>query len=52
VRATAQKLRDLPSTAAASAMEVAGDRIDTPSFSDGKEAAEASVRKEVVYIVS
>jgi hypothetical protein len=52
VHAVVQKLRDLPLTAAASAMEVAGDRIDTPSFSNGKEAAEASVGKEVVYIVS
>jgi hypothetical protein len=33
-------------------MGVDGDRIETPSFSDGKEAAEAWVAKEVVYIVS
>ena len=32
-------------------MEVAGDRIDTPLFSDGQEATEAWVGKEVVFIV-
>ncbi|HZC81974.1 MAG TPA: hypothetical protein VE222_09720, partial [Nitrospiraceae bacterium] len=42
---------DLPLTAAVRTMEVAGDRIDTPPFSDGQEAAEAWVGKEVVFIV-
>jgi hypothetical protein len=32
-------------------MEVAGDRIDTPPFSDGQEATEVWVGKEVVFIV-
>jgi len=32
-------------------MEVAGDHIETASLNDGKEAAEAWVDKEVVFIV-
>ena len=51
MRAVAQKLRDSPLTGAARTMEVAGDRIDTPLFSDGQEATEAWVGKEVVFIV-
>ena len=43
-------MRDLPLAAAARTMEVAGDRIDTPPFGAGKEAAEAWVSKEVVFI--
>jgi hypothetical protein len=33
-------------------MEVAGDHVETASLNDGKEAAEARVDKEVVFIVS
>ena len=51
VRAVGQKLRDSPLTAAPRTMEVARDRIDTPPFSDGQEATEARVGKEVVFIV-
>ena len=51
MRAVAQKLRDSTLTAALWMMGVDGGRIETPSFSDGKEAAEAWVAKEVVYIV-
>ena len=51
VGAVAQKLRDSRLTAAAGTMEVAGDRIDTPPFSDGQEATEVWVGKEVVFIV-
>jgi len=51
VCAAAQKLRDLPLAAAATTMELSGDRIDTPRFSDGQEATEALVGKEVVFIV-
>jgi hypothetical protein len=50
-RAAAQTKRNLPLTAAARTLEVAGDRIDTPPFSAGKEAADAWVGKEVVFIV-
>jgi len=32
-------------------MEVAGDHIETAPLNDGKEAAEAWVDKEVVFIV-
>jgi len=52
VCAVAQKLRDSTLTTPPRMMGVDGDRIETPSFSDGKEAAEAWVAKEVVYIVS
>ena len=48
MRAVAQKLRNSPLTAAPRTMEVSGDRIDTPPFSDGQEATEAWVGKEVV----
>jgi hypothetical protein len=44
-------LRDLPLTAAARTMELSGDRIDTPLFSDGQEATKPWVGKEVVFIV-
>ena len=48
--AAAQKLRDLPLAAAARTMGLSGDRVDTPPFSDGQEATEAWVGKEVVFI--
>ena len=47
----AQKLRDLPLAATARTMGLSGDRIDTPPFSDGQEATEARVGKEIVFIV-
>ena len=50
--AVAQKLRGSPLTAALGMMGVDRDRIETPSSSGGKEAAEAWLSKEVVYIVS
>lgn len=50
MRAVAQKLRDSRLTAAAGTIKVAGDRIDTPPFSDGQEATEVWVGKEVVFI--
>jgi hypothetical protein len=43
-------MRDLPLAAAARTMEVAGDRIDTPPSSAGKEAAEAWVGEKIVFI--
>ena len=45
VGAVAGKLRDSPLTAAARTMEVAGDSIDTPPFSDSQEAIDAWVAK-------
>jgi hypothetical protein len=46
VGAVAGKLRDSPLTAAARAIEVAGDGIDTPPFSDGQEAIDAWAGKD------
>ena len=46
VGAVARKLRDSPLTAAARTMEVAGDSIDTPPFSDSQEAIDAWVSKD------
>ncbi len=46
VGAVARKLRDSPLTAAARTMEVAGDSIDTPPFSDRQEAIDAWVGKD------